>query len=244
MRDLNDDDVLELEEVEGLMDNTPVTKIGSRTHNVKQKRTEKFFCTLQSSRRLIGVLSILAMLMIVFLKDMWTSENDGINVHLSHTDKKEHHDIDMSLPIETDPKDKNYNFTIEKSNDEDSEKQRDGEIESTENIQVEDDENTQQNETKDEDIRSDDEEKQEIGDDEKKSDNIIEEKVEDEPQIGDSKNETSSQSSQEEIEKWGKWGFWDGEEEIRPSEDYCGKYDNRDIPGDKFPENSWQTDAV
>ena len=45
-------------------------------------------------------------------------------------------------------------------------------------------------------------------------------------------------------EKWGKWHFWDGEEDNRPKDDYCGKYPNRDIPGDDFPEDSWQTDAV
>mmetsp|Transcript_15996 Transcript_15996/g.23525 ORF Transcript_15996/g.23525 Transcript_15996/m.23525 type:complete len:935 (+) Transcript_15996:62-2866(+) len=46
------------------------------------------------------------------------------------------------------------------------------------------------------------------------------------------------------IAKWGKWGFWDGAEEIRPKEDYCGKYPNRDISENDFPEDAWQTDAV
>lgn len=45
--------------------------------------------------------------------------------------------------------------------------------------------------------------------------------------------------------QWGKWGFWDGDEAIRPSqEDYCAAYPNRDIPGNRFPANAWQTDAV
>ena len=48
----------------------------------------------------------------------------------------------------------------------------------------------------------------------------------------------------EESQKWGSWHFWDGESSNRPKEDYCGKYPNRDIPGDNFPENSWQVDAV
>ena len=45
-------------------------------------------------------------------------------------------------------------------------------------------------------------------------------------------------------ETFGKWRFWDGDEENRPLEDYCGKYPNRDIPGDDFPDEAWQGDAV
>jgi len=45
-------------------------------------------------------------------------------------------------------------------------------------------------------------------------------------------------------EKWGYWKFYDGGADSRPEGDYCGKYENRDIPGDEFPENAWQTDAV
>eukprot|EP00547_Thalassionema_nitzschioides_P003449 CAMPEP_0194200592 /NCGR_PEP_ID=MMETSP0156-20130528/1126_1 /TAXON_ID=33649 /ORGANISM="Thalassionema nitzschioides, Strain L26-B" /LENGTH=895 /DNA_ID=CAMNT_0038925605 /DNA_START=103 /DNA_END=2790 /DNA_ORIENTATION=- len=44
-------------------------------------------------------------------------------------------------------------------------------------------------------------------------------------------------------EKYGKWGFWDGDAEIRPK-DYLSKYPNSDIPGDDFPQDAWQTDAV
>lgn len=46
------------------------------------------------------------------------------------------------------------------------------------------------------------------------------------------------------ITKWGKWKFFDGEETNRPKDDYCGAYENRDIPGDQFPAGSWQLDAV
>lgn len=45
-------------------------------------------------------------------------------------------------------------------------------------------------------------------------------------------------------ETYGKWHFWDGDADIRPKGDYCGEYPNRDIPGNDFPENAWQTDAV
>jgi hypothetical protein len=45
-------------------------------------------------------------------------------------------------------------------------------------------------------------------------------------------------------ETWGSWHFWDGEEDMRPSNDYLAKYPHRDIPGDEFPEDAWQTDAV
>ena len=45
-------------------------------------------------------------------------------------------------------------------------------------------------------------------------------------------------------EEWGYWKFYDGGADSRPEGDYCGKYENRDIPGDDFPENAWQTDAV
>lgn len=46
------------------------------------------------------------------------------------------------------------------------------------------------------------------------------------------------------VEKYGKWHFWDGDEDSRPTEDYCGKFPNRDIPGDEFPDDAWQADAV
>lgn len=45
-------------------------------------------------------------------------------------------------------------------------------------------------------------------------------------------------------EKWGKWKFYDGSEEVRPAGDYCASYPNRDIPGDDFPAEAWQQDAV
>ena len=42
-------------------------------------------------------------------------------------------------------------------------------------------------------------------------------------------------------DKWGKWSLApDGKD--RPTEDYYAAYPNRDIPGDKFPSNAWQTD--
>jgi hypothetical protein len=46
------------------------------------------------------------------------------------------------------------------------------------------------------------------------------------------------------IDKWGQWHFWDGDEDMRPKEDYCARYPNRDIPGDNFPDEAWQVDAV
>lgn len=45
-------------------------------------------------------------------------------------------------------------------------------------------------------------------------------------------------------EKFGKWGFYDGDELERPMEDYASKFPNRDIPGDQFPRDAWQADAV
>ena len=45
-------------------------------------------------------------------------------------------------------------------------------------------------------------------------------------------------------EKFGRWRFWDGDEDVRPQEDYCAKYPNRDIPGEDFPDDAWQGDAV
>mmetsp|Transcript_27767 Transcript_27767/g.65251 ORF Transcript_27767/g.65251 Transcript_27767/m.65251 type:complete len:895 (-) Transcript_27767:3416-6100(-) len=45
-------------------------------------------------------------------------------------------------------------------------------------------------------------------------------------------------------EKYGRWHFWDGDEEERPMEDYTAKYPNRDMPGEDFPDDSWQADAV
>ncbi|GKY96425.1 hypothetical protein MPSEU_000602000 [Mayamaea pseudoterrestris] len=57
-----------------------------------------------------------------------------------------------------------------------------------------------------------------------------------------------SQPSDEKLqtlqEKWSKWKFWDGDEEMRPKGDYCAAFTNRDIPGDAFPDNAWQADAV
>jgi hypothetical protein len=46
------------------------------------------------------------------------------------------------------------------------------------------------------------------------------------------------------IEKWGQWHFWDGDKDMRPKTDYCATYPNRDIPGDDFPDEAWQVDAV
>ncbi len=54
----------------------------------------------------------------------------------------------------------------------------------------------------------------------------------------------SEEAKEELADKYGKWHFWDGEEEERPMEDYAAKYPNRDIPGEEFPENAWQADAV
>jgi hypothetical protein len=45
-------------------------------------------------------------------------------------------------------------------------------------------------------------------------------------------------------ETWGHWHFWDGDEDMRPKNDYLSKYPHRDIPGDEFPEDAWQADAV
>jgi hypothetical protein len=46
--------------------------------------------------------------------------------------------------------------------------------------------------------------------------------------------------------KYGHWHFWDGEEENRPdNSNLCDKFaPHCDIPGDQFPDNSWQSDAV
>lgn len=46
------------------------------------------------------------------------------------------------------------------------------------------------------------------------------------------------------IEKWGKWHFWDSQTDIRPKEDYCAKFPNRDVPENDFPRTAWQGDAV
>ena len=54
----------------------------------------------------------------------------------------------------------------------------------------------------------------------------------------------SSETRQALNEKWSHWKFWDGEEAARPKGDYCAAYDNRDIPGDEFPDMAWQADAV
>lgn len=45
-------------------------------------------------------------------------------------------------------------------------------------------------------------------------------------------------------EKYGKWRFWDGDEDLRPQEDYLSKYPNKDCPGEEFPDDAWQVDAV
>jgi hypothetical protein len=45
-------------------------------------------------------------------------------------------------------------------------------------------------------------------------------------------------------EKYGRWHFWDGDEDMRPMEDYISKFPNGDIPGEDFPDDVWQADAV
>ena len=54
------------------------------------------------------------------------------------------------------------------------------------------------------------------------------------------------EEQQEKLEQeFQKWHFWDGEEDIRPgATDYCAEYPHRDVPGDFFPEDAWQGDAV
>jgi hypothetical protein len=46
--------------------------------------------------------------------------------------------------------------------------------------------------------------------------------------------------------KYGHWHFWDGEEDNRPeTTNLCDQFGPVcDIPGDKFPDGSWQGDAV
>jgi len=45
--------------------------------------------------------------------------------------------------------------------------------------------------------------------------------------------------------KYGRWKFWDGEEENRPDDaKMCDGVPNCDVPGDDFPEDGWQGDAV
>jgi hypothetical protein len=46
------------------------------------------------------------------------------------------------------------------------------------------------------------------------------------------------------IDHWGNWHFWDGDENMRPTKEYTSKYPNMDIPGDDFPQDAWQADAV
>jgi hypothetical protein len=54
----------------------------------------------------------------------------------------------------------------------------------------------------------------------------------------------SEENSQKLVEKWGKWSFWDGDEGMRPTKDYLSAYPNKDCPGESFPDDSWQVDAV
>jgi len=52
------------------------------------------------------------------------------------------------------------------------------------------------------------------------------------------------QTKQKVAEDYGHWHFWDGDEDVRPTNDYLAEYPNRDIPGDDFPDDAWQGDAV
>lgn len=45
-------------------------------------------------------------------------------------------------------------------------------------------------------------------------------------------------------DQWGKWSFWDGDEEMRPTDDFVSQYPYRDVPGDEIPDDAWQADAV
>ena len=45
-------------------------------------------------------------------------------------------------------------------------------------------------------------------------------------------------------EQFKHWHFWDGDEDIRPNNDYMAAYPNRDIPNDDFDDDAWQVDAV
>ena len=54
----------------------------------------------------------------------------------------------------------------------------------------------------------------------------------------------SEEVKEELAKKFGYWHFWDGDEDMRPMEDYTAKFPNRDMPGEDFPEDAWQADAV
>lgn len=62
--------------------------------------------------------------------------------------------------------------------------------------------------------------------------------------IPDPDHEIDSATRENYTSIYGKWSFYDGDEDTRPSGDYCGQFPNRDIPGDAFPDDAWQVDAV
>jgi hypothetical protein len=52
------------------------------------------------------------------------------------------------------------------------------------------------------------------------------------------------ETSKQLTDKWGKWSFWDGDEDMRPTEEYLSKHPHKDCPGEDLPDDSWQVDAV
>lgn len=52
------------------------------------------------------------------------------------------------------------------------------------------------------------------------------------------------QTREQLAETWGKWRFWDGEEDNRSKENHLAGHPNHDIPGEEFPDDAWQADAV
>lgn len=60
--------------------------------------------------------------------------------------------------------------------------------------------------------------------------------------VPDPTHPISDKAKKEAKEKFGAWGFWDGDESMRPTDDYCAKAPNRDVV--EFPDTAWQNDAV
>ena len=91
---------------------------------------------------------------------------------------------------------------------------------------------------------------EETTEEDKEDENPIEEQQTDEDNKDDGISIEEQKTNEENIEdinskeKWGKWKFYDGGAEIRPKEDYCANYPNRDVPSSDFPDDSWQIDAV
>jgi len=247
-----------LEDMEGLIRTGGTSGVGRGGHRSKQKSYAELFFTEvldpKHRKRIMAFAFVVAMLLLIM------ANNVGDSPELQKPEEKEPPKITFIDPSDLEepatpapvividesgstvevPNEEASGSTVEVPNENEETPPQEKEKQQTEEKKEEEtppqEEKKQQTEvTKKEETPTEEEKPKEKP---KRNDKIplLEPDVESLP-IDDDKRDALA-------EKYGKWGFWDGDEGIRPSKDYLSEYSHFDIPGDDFPQDAWQTDAV